>query len=96
MENKDVLCTEFRVACEICYYNDIEEDVTRNDIVNKLSDIIPANDVVESVVFLINWGVVIVDVSKDSLTLRISRDACNIVSDLCKRYWMPAMIDRSD
>ena len=96
MGNDDVLCTEFKVACDICYCNNIGEDVTRSDVVNRLADIIPVGDVIDSMVFLINWGVVNVDISKGGLMLYISPDACCIISDLCRRYWMPVMIERSD
>lgn len=96
MENDNVLCTEFKVACEICYWNSIGDVVSREDVVDRIGYIVHRDDTNDAVRFLINWGIVRVDVSQDVLSLFISPNACSMISDLCMRYWMPVILERGD
>lgn len=94
--NDDVLCTEFKVACEICYCNMSGDCVTRTDVVERLKGVLSEDVVVTSLRTLFKWGIVEIDFVHGEFLLYICRDACKIVSDLCKRYWMPVIIERSD
>lgn len=93
MRDSDVLCTEFKVACDICYCNKTGELVSRNNVVSRLGDILSKEAVTDSIHFLINWGIVRVNLTNDNLLLYISSDTCKIVSELCERYWIPAIRD---
>jgi len=95
MGDDGVLCTDFKVACDICYCNMIGEPVAIRDVIDRIKDVVHRDDVISSVRSLINWDVVRVDVTNNNNLLYISKRACPIVSDLCRRYWMPVILERN-
>jgi len=94
MDNSDVLCNEFKVACDICYCNDVKIPVTFAGVVDRLGDIISHDTVSDSLRSLISWGIVVIDISDGKLLLYVSDDAYAIISDLCRRYWIHVIIER--
>ena len=96
MDNNDVLCNEFKVACDICYCNDVKKPVTFERVVSRFGDIISGDAVSDILRSLINWGIVVVNISEGKLLLYVSDDAYAIVSDMCRRYWIHSIIERGE
>lgn len=101
MKTESVLCNEFKVACEICYCNDIGKCVSRGNIGYRMRDILTHGDVVAAIKTLIDWGIVRIliesnECGDDEYVLVISNGSKHVVNELLARYWMQNILDRGE
>jgi hypothetical protein len=93
-DKKSPLSTDLKVACEICHFNIIGEDIWYSKLVDMLRGELSKATISKALDMLFDWGIIRVEYSdtpdgKGRKLLAVSNSSKPIVHSLYVKYWYP-------